>query len=208
MTIEQLKSDPDFQLLLALHHDEVIPFVQDELRQTTFTNYFFFGWNILWLIFMVVIAFQDTINGLIGWGNLMMWFGIGTVLVFILLIPPHEMIHGLAYRMVGAKKVSYGVNWKKLYFYAVADKFIVKRKSFIFIALSPFVTISVVVILTILFADVQMKWLLLGVLFMHSGACAGDFALLSFYERHRNFLEIFTYDDVGEHMSFFYIKDN
>lgn len=208
MTIQKLKTDPGFHLLLALHHDEVLPFVQEEFRRPTNTNRLFIGANVILVLAVLFFAFIDISKGAIGWGDLLLRFGIGTVLVFILLIPPHEMIHGLAYRLAGAPRVSYGVNWKKLYFYAVADQFVVKRKSFIFIALAPFFVISATVILTISFVDVQMKWLLFGVLLMHTTACAGDFALLSFYERNRNFSEIFTYDDVGKHISFFYVKES
>lgn len=208
MTIDELKSDPQCSLLLALRHQEILPFVQEEFGRRTFTIRFFLGINVLLLAVIVLFAFKDTGAGLMGWGELLLRFTIGTVLVFILLIPPHEIIHGIAYRLVGAPRVSYGVNWKKLYFYAVADQFVVNRKSFIFIGLAPFLVISTAVILTILFVSVQMKWLLLGVLFMHTTACAGDFAMLSFYERHRNFLELFTYDDVANNISFFYVKEN
>lgn len=207
MTIERLHTDPDYHLLMALHHDEVLPFVQEELKRPTFTVRFFIGLNIMLIFSLFFFAFQDTLGGLIGWGKLLLWFSLGTVLVFLLLIPPHEVIHGMAYRLVGAPRVSYGVNWQKFYFYAVADQFVVKRKPFIFIGLAPFVVISLLVVLTIFLVGTQMKWLLFGVLFMHTAACAGDFALLSFYERHRNFSELFTYDDVGKHISFFYVKE-
>jgi hypothetical protein len=44
-----------------------------------------------------------------------------------------------------------------------------------------------------------------GMLFMHTGACGGDFALISFLYEHRG-RQVFTYDDMSENKSYFYSK--
>jgi hypothetical protein len=66
----------------------------------------------------------------------------GIVLTLIL----HELIHGLAMRLYGARP-RYGVIWKGLMFYATSPGFAYRRNSYIVIALAPFVVISFLVVL-------------------------------------------------------------
>lgn len=207
MTVEKLQNDTSFQLLLMLRHDEILGFVQDEFSSRTWSMRLYILLNFLLLAVIVVFAVLDIRNALIGWDKLLGYFSLGILLVFTLLIPLHEGIHGLAYKLVGAPRVSYGVNWKKFYFYAVADKFVIDRNSFIFIALAPFFVITLLIVAIFFMAFVEMKWVLWGVLFMHTAACAGDFAMVSFYEKYRECEEMVTFDDVKENISFFYVKE-
>lgn len=121
----------------------------------------------------------------------------------LLLIPIHEVIHGIAYKWLGAPKVSYGVVWKKLVFYAQADRFVVGYKQFIIVALAPFVVIGVALLIAMLFANVQWSIFLLTLLSIHNGLCAGDFALMSYFFENRD-KEMVTYDDEAEGKTYFY----
>ena len=69
------------------------------------------------------------------------WLLLGIPATF-LLVPLHEMVHGLMFRWYGAKDVRYGVIWRYLMFYAVAHLFPVNYQQFRYIALAPFVVIS------------------------------------------------------------------
>ncbi len=207
MTTDQLHKDPSFQLLLMLQHDDLLPFLQDQLTGKSKTMRYYLIFNVLILAGMIVIGYQDIQAGVIGWSGILKSFGFGTLLVFTILIVIHEGIHGIAYKIAGAPKVSFGVSWRKFYFYAVADKFIVSDKSFLIIALAPFLVISAGAISGLFFADVSVKWILLSIIFIHTGACAGDFAMLAFYEKHRHLGKILTFDDVDKKISYFYVKD-
>ncbi len=66
----------------------------------------------------------------------------GIVLTFIL----HELTHGLAMQMFGAKP-KYGIIWKGLMFYATSPGYAYRRNNYVVIALAPFVFISVLTIL-------------------------------------------------------------
>lgn len=207
MTTDELQKNPAYHLLLMLPHDDLIPFLQEQIsgKSRMMATYLLF--NVAILLSMAAIAFFDIRAEAIGWNGILKSFGLGTLLVFTIMIAVHEVIHGIAYKMMGAPRVSFGVNWRKFYFYAVADKFIVNRKSFFFIALAPFVVISLLAIGGLFFAGIELKWVLLSVLFVHTGACAGDFAMLAFYEKHRRLGEILTFDDVERKISYFYLKD-
>ncbi len=80
-------------------------------------------------------------SGDLSVGSFFIWFSLGIAGV-ILLIPIHELIHGLLFRLFGAKDVRYGVVWKKLMFYAVAHDFAVNYRQMLVIALGPFFVLS------------------------------------------------------------------
>lgn len=207
MTEKDLLADPDYHLLLMLPHDDIFPFVQDQVESRTVTMRIYFGINILILLAMILFSVMDTLLEKIGWVDILKQAGLGTLLVLTLLIPVHELIHALAYKIVGAPRVSFGVNWRMFYFYAVADGFVIGRRSFAFVGLAPFFVITIACLCGIFFAPVLIKWLLWGVLLMHTGACAGDFAMMSFYERNKGYAEILTFDDVRQKRSYFYVKN-
>lgn len=138
------------------------------------------------------------------WGDVLKYFGNGCAITF-LLIPPHEILHGIAYKLCGAKKVSYKANWRKLYFMAVADKFVTFRKQFYFIALLPVTLISIIMLIAAYFASPtgQIMWLTVGL--VHASMCAGDFGLMSFFAENKH-REVVTYDDVENEISYFYTR--
>ena len=121
------------------------------------------------------------------------------------LIPIHELIHGLFYKLAGAPTVSYKANFKKFIFYAMADKFITDQKNFVRLALAPFIVINSILIISILLSSGIISFLLAGILFIHTAGCAGDFALVSYFIENdgRNLV---TYDDVSKGESYFYKK--
>jgi hypothetical protein len=190
-----------------LRHDDLLPFIQEEIFTRTWTMRVYYALNVLLLALSIWLAVVDVSKGEISWGMVFKNFGLGILLAISLLIPIHEGIHGLAYKMAGAPKVRYGVNWRKFYFYAVADKFVANRKAFLMVGSAPFAVVSAATVILIFFTPLQVKWFLLGVLFMHTGACAGDFAMLSYYERNRHFEDMLTYDDLDSGISWFYVKE-
>ncbi|MDX1939663.1 MAG: DUF3267 domain-containing protein, partial [Saprospiraceae bacterium] len=146
-------------------------------------------------------------HGQISIWNIINYTLIGFGLTLTILIPVHEALHGLAYKILGAPKVAFGGNLRQFYFYAVADRFVIGKSGFRILALTPFIVISMISIMGILLMSVKMQWMLWGVLLMHTGACAGDFGLLGFYKRHQG-SEIFTFDDVKEKVAYFFQKKN
>jgi putative zincin peptidase len=207
MSVDELQQNPAYHLLLVLRHDEIIPFVQEHLPGRTAAMKFFWGAHIALLACMTVVAFGDVNSGAMGWGTILRQFAIGFILTLPALIILHEAIHGLTYKLAGAPKVSFGVNWRMFYFYAVAGNYVVSRRQFIFIGLAPFVAVTSAAITALFFTSPPLNWILWGVLLMHTGACAGDFALLGFYEKHRQYPEMLTFDDVENKTSWFYVRE-
>ena len=127
---------------------------------------------------------------------------LGLLLSFAL-VPFHELIHGLAYKLAGAKNTSYDANLRKFYFLAIADKFVTGKREFKIIALAPFLIISMTLLIVTFLTGEPWKVTLFSTLLIHSIACSGDFALLSYFEFNRK-MEVVTYDDKENKISFFY----
>ncbi len=206
MTVAELKKDPSFQMILMLGHDDILPFVEGEFSNRSFIIKAYIWLNVILLASIIWLAIID-ISADVNWVMILKKIGLGALLTFSILIPIHELLHGLAYKICGALSISFGVNWGKFYFYAVADHFVANRKSFTFIALLPFVVISVLSFVPVFFVGLSLKWTLLGVLFFHTTACAGDFAMLGFYEKNSRYSKLLTYDDVAAKKSYFFVKE-
>jgi hypothetical protein len=124
---------------------------------------------------------------------------------FVALIPLHEWLHGVGYRLAGAPRVEYRANWRQFVFYAIADRFVTSKRPFVVLALLPFVIING--LLLVLIATLSTAWTpgLCGALFMHVAGCSGDFALLSYYFLYWS-KDPLTFDDAIKGESHFFIR--
>jgi hypothetical protein len=67
---------------------------------------------------------------------------VGIVVTLVL----HELTHGLVMQMFGASP-KYGIIWKGLMLYATSPGYAYRRNNYVVIALAPFISISVLVVL-------------------------------------------------------------
>jgi len=204
MKISTLQDESKYRLVRAMPIDELKPFVVENIRKE---NKYAAGYIMLnyVLLFGVILFIAFSPRESAPFKILLMYFGIGVALCFSILIVLHEIIHGIAFKLVGAPKVSFGGSIRKFVFYAAANKFVANRNSFSKVALAPFVVITALSIVTFLFGNVYLKWLAVGVLLGHTSLCGGDFAMLSFFEEHKE-KEMFTYDDMENKIMYFYEK--
>lgn len=201
-TIEQLFTD-EFEQLEVLPYSEMIPFVQRQFQKPTRITRLYISLNVFMLMGMIGLAYWQISIGKVAFWQLLNAVFLGFAVSLTVLVPLHEAIHGIVYKLMGAPKVSFGGNWRKFYFYAAADRFVAGEQAFRLVALAPFVVLSVLAILGLLFTAPFVQWLLLGVLLLHTGACAGDFGMLAFYEDCPPG-EIFTFDDVVAKKAYFF----
>ena len=194
-----------FQCDASLDHQELIPFVKTYIFKKNPVSLSYFILNILFLLLLLITSFIFVFHGTLTFPDSFLRILLGFAITF-LLIPLHEGLHGIAYWICGAKNVSFKANWKKLYFMAIADKFITSRKSFYVIGLTPFVMISLSLLFLVIFSTPAMKVTWLSVLVMHSSMCAGDFGLLSYFAENKS-REVISFDDVQNGMSYFYSRD-
>ena len=125
--------------------------------------------------------------------------------VFFLIVPVHELIHGIGYKLAGAEKVTFKAVWKQMVFYAMADRFVANKKQFVLLAIAPFLLINTLFISLFFYLPEPFSWVSYGALLMHTAGCSGDFALMSYFYNYWEKNPV-TYDDVAGQMSYFYLK--
>ena len=125
---------------------------------------------------------------------------------FTLLVVIHELLHALALKVTGAARVRIGGYFKKFIFYAEADRHVLNRDQFAWVALAPFVVVKLITLAGIIFTlgqPVFYFWIF--VMSVHSLFCAGDIGMLSFFDRFPG-SGIYTFDVKEEKRSYFYRK--
>jgi hypothetical protein len=193
-----------YVLIDELGHKELIPFVKTYLKKRTPISLFYTAINVL-IAAAILFWFWYCYNteGFF-FGNGLSHLSYGFAIAFGL-IPLHEYIHVLAYKSQGAPNTSYDANLKKFYFMAIADKFVANKKEFRIVALAPFVVVSAIILILLLFSNQLWTFTLLGILLTHTAFSSGDFGLLSYFDFHKD-KNVVTYDDKENGISFFYGK--
>jgi hypothetical protein len=96
------------------------------------------------------------------------------LLAYLGVLPIHEVIHGAAMRIFGAKP-KYGVMWKELMFYATSPGHAFSRNQFLAVTYAPFVliTVAVVVLLAVLHPSIWV-WAIIAAGAGNAGGAIGD----------------------------------
>ncbi len=192
-------SDPSrFRILDEIDHDNLVPAIQRHFRPTTPVKVAYLLANAAVGAVLVFRWVKAGPSFLEGFPNLCL----GMVLGYLILLPIHELVHSLAYRMLGATTTKVVYHWKTLNAYCVADRFVVNGREFLIVCLAPFVVLNAILIAAIGLVG-GFPVFLWGMLLLHVGACSGDFALASFAWMHRRD-GLQTYDDVTAKRSYFY----
>ncbi|MFV0268456.1 MAG: DUF3267 domain-containing protein [Draconibacterium sp.] len=205
-TIQELQDPERFELIAELSHKNIKSFVLDQLGQGGRISIAFMIYQSLMIIlgmFLVTRAIIQALHDALE--NL--YFTIAALLFcFTALIPIHELLHGLAIKLCGAPTVHYGAYLRKFIFYAEADRHVINRTQFAWIALTPLLVVKLVtLVLSLFFWHTPWLYFFLLTMAVHSLFCAGDIGLLSVFYRHKN-AEIYTFDVKAEKKSYYYLK--
>jgi hypothetical protein len=182
-------------------HNDIIPFILRFLFARNHVTIAFLLLNVSLLLWLIITAVFRISQNEISVGNAVLFAVLGG-LSTVLLVPLHEGIHGLAYKIRGASRVIYRANWRKLYFMAIAPDFIVSRGSFYFIGLSPFLLISSGGIFASLYSGAFMQIFWVSLIFVHCTMCAGDFGLMSYFASKQG-EDVVTFDDALNEKTYF-----
>jgi len=204
--IETLHDDSRYDLIAAVEHHEIKDFVVkqvigDQKLIPAFTIY-------QTLMLMAGLFFVTRAIMLAYKGNpAYLFVTLGTLLFcFTLLVVIHELLHGMALKISGAPNVRYGGIFRKFMFYAEADRFVLGRKSFLFVALTPLVIVQLVAAAGIIvWFSHPVVYFFLMLMSVHSFFCAGDVALATLFLRYPG-REVFTYDSKEEKKSFYFVE--
>ncbi len=193
-----------YTLLDTLDHQDIMPFLQQYIKKKTISAIFYYTFCGISLgvigAYAALLYFSSGFKG----EDVFFHVSLGCLLPF-LLIPLHEYLHAIAYKWVGASNTSYDVNWKKFYFMAVADKFVANRQEFLVVAWLPFTVISLLSFLLCWVTPPLWGLTMTTTIGIHAAFCSGDFALISYFEYHKD-KELITFDDVTNKVSYFYYR--
>lgn len=96
---------------------------------------------------------------------------IALIVLMIVYMVLHELVHGVAMKLCGTKKVKYG--FTGLYAFAGSEDYYAK-KPYIFIALAPVVLWGVVLLIVNLFVSVEWFWVVYILQVINLSGAAGD----------------------------------
>ena len=112
----------------------------------------------------------------------------------------HELVHGIAMKLCGTKRVKYG--FTGLYAFAGSEDYY-DKKSYIFIALAPIVLWGTVLAAVNFFVPTEWFWIVYMIQLINISGAAGDlFAAVKFSRMPKNIL----IQDSGVSMRVFYIR--
>ncbi len=203
-SIEELRNSEKYELIAQLNHRQIKEFVIKQLTENGKIIKVYMIYQVLMILIgiffftrSIVLAFQSSFDPL--------YYTIAAVVFsFSVLIVIHELLHGIALKITGAPKVNFGGYLEKFIFYAEADRFVINRKQFAFIALTPLFAVKLITLIgIILLINHPVFYFLIFVMSAHSLFCAGDIGLLSVFYKNKTD-EIFTFDVKAEKTSYFY----
>jgi hypothetical protein len=203
-TVEELKDTDRYDLVASVEQGRIREFVVEQamtdrkiipvymIYQTllVFSGLFF-------LTRALVLAFRGE------WSYLL--FSAGAVVFSLtILVAIHELLHALALVLTGARRIRFGAVPGRFVFFAVADRHVMGKRSFILVALTPLVSVQVATAIGIGFwPDVPFVYFFLILMSMHSLFCAGDITLITLFYRFPG-RKVFTFDNFSEKTSYFY----
>jgi hypothetical protein len=199
---ETLQQDPAYRIVLELDFDQIIPFVLSNIRKRGLIPLFYISINAAFLFFIILYAIWNVRLGSLSAGKIFWQIVAGVLAGSILVIPPHEILHGLAYRLLGVRKVKFGMDLQQFIFYVTADRFPISKKELAVLAMTPFVLINLgLIALTVTWVS-QFTLFFASLLLCHNIMCIGDFAIISYAFSQKG--ELYTYDDTENKKSYFF----
>ncbi|PTN10426.1 DUF3267 domain-containing protein [Mangrovibacterium marinum] len=205
---EELKNDPHFELLREIDHHRIKAFILEQVHQPGRLMRWYGVYQVVMMLLYLLLFGMSVVPACHGNWKPLMWMGAALLFALSLLIVLHELLHALAYWHSGVRKLKAGALWRKFIFYVAADRQVVDYPVFRRVAWAPFVGVKLLTLVPgLLLWGYPSAYFFFSLMCIHSLFCAGDVAMLSFYERHSG-LVIYNFDDLSEGKTFFYVLKN
>jgi hypothetical protein len=203
-TIPQLHDPAAFDEIANFDHDSTAAIAQKWMSKSTPPTVIY-GVSVMaataLLIFNIVsFALDEGKNGF----AMTLQIVLGVVIGVPLLLPVHELLHGLAYLLTGARREQVSIKFERKALVAVcyADRFVAARWPFVFIALLPMtVLVSGLWLLGWLFPAQALMFSTAAL--VHLMLAGGDIAMTNL-ALSGGARQTYTYDDVGARRTYFF----
>jgi hypothetical protein len=201
LKVEDLDDPCKFRQILKVPYEDLVTFVLDYIRRKSGLMVFF--WSSCIVFLGIALFVRINISGYFPFRSIFLHSILGLVIFPLISIPVHELLHIIPFYLSGAKNIRVSMDLKQYMFYVTAHKHVATANQFRFVALVPFIIVSMSTLLLILYLPGLWKWSLSLFLFVHATMCAGDFAMLNFYFLNR-MKKIYTWDDADQKIAYFY----
>jgi hypothetical protein len=198
---EEIENSSRYRLLLALEYDSVPDFVISQMKSVNAVTATFYTLSFTLLLWS--LSFRFGLAGEYTLPSVLPYTLAGLILLPLLLIPLHEGVHILVFRILGGRDIRIGADLRNFIVYVTAHRHVVSALPFIVIAASPFVIISLSILISIWYVNPLWKWTLSLALLAHTTMCAGDFSMAAFFHINRN-RKILTWDDAEKKVAYFF----
>lgn len=206
LTPEDLQNNNEFELLAEVSHQKLREFIVEQIVEEKHIIRIYSVYQIVMVLLFTYLFTRSIVLAVKGYSEYLIAAGAALLFSFTLLIVIHELLHALAYLLTGARRVSFGLILKKFIFYALADRQVVASKAFHAVALAPFIVVKLITLVGFIqFYNNPPMYFFLSVMCLHSLFCAGDIAMLAFYNLHRG-KEIYNFDNRSEGKTYFYTR--
>jgi Putative zincin peptidase len=129
-------------------------------------------------------------------------FALALAALLVVIMPLHEMLHALAYRVIGARDIRWDYSLRLAAIWVIAHRFVAARGPFIFVALAPWLVLNAILGAIAIAWPAGAVFVIFVILWHHHGA-SGDLALLNFVWLHRK-RGFWSFDDADSGASFFF----
>lgn len=206
ITPEDLQNEEEFELLTEVLHLKLREFVVEQISKEKYIIRIYSVYQVIMMILFAFFLTRGIILSVKTKPDPIIGTGLAILFSLSILIVIHELLHAAAYLLSGARKISFGLILKKFIFYALADRQVIAHRAFHFVALTPLIVVKLLCITGILFFQTDLAfYFFMTVMCLHSLFCAGDVAMLAFYNLYRG-KEIYNYDNRSEGKTYFYIR--
>jgi len=193
-SIKQLQDKNTFIETEIIVQNEPMPFFKKYMNKLT-------SWSICFYLILIIFAglfglsFANQDNTGI--------FATAPFFVFLIILPIHEIIHAIVYKLFGAKNVGFKIVWKQFVVYTYANHDVVNSRQMKSIASAPFIVISTIFLLLTFLGEGELRIFASFAGLLHALLCLGDLAILNYLQINK-VKKVYTYDDQAKGMSYFF----
>jgi hypothetical protein len=203
LTVEDLDDQTRYRKMLTISYSDIIIFVLDYLKQKTILTVIY--WSVCLLFLGIAIIIRVNIAGYFELKKILVHTVMGLLVFPVLFIPVHEGLHIIPFLLSGARRIRIGMDLRQYIFFVTAHRHVTTSLQFRIVAYTPFIIISLLLFFMIFLLPGLWKWSSSLFLFVHATMCAGDFAMLNFYQINKG-KYIYTWDDADLKEAYFYEK--
>lgn len=202
-SIEELDDELRFEKTLTLKYSEVAPFVFNRLGKPGFVT--LISWITIAASAFLSVWLWPGLRHHVADPHILKGLAIGLVLLPVILIPVHEALHIIPYRVAGARDIRLGSDIKQGIIYVTAHRYVTSGTLFSTVALTPLIILTAAAVFLIPVVQPWWQWVISLILFIHSTMCLGD-AILTDYTTSLGRKNVFTWDDADKGESYFYVR--